>query len=219
MTILIRQFATIQEYNATFGQMREFTKARSSETPDEIWFLEHLPVFTQGLAGKAEHVLAPGDIPIVQSDRGGQVTYHGPNQLMIYTLFDLKRLKIGIKAFVSHLENSIIHLMSGYGVTAHTVCGAPGVYVDNAKICSLGLRVTKGCTYHGLCLNVNLDLEPFSRINPCGFKQLKMTRISDFVPDITLQQVIADLTPILMKDHFFHSPLVTCGVEYDHQES
>lgn len=212
MSIVIRQFASIQDYNATFNEMRDFTKARTTDTPDEIWFLEHRPVFSQGLAGKAEHILTPGDIPIVQSDRGGQVTYHGPNQLMIYTLFDLKRLKIGIKAFVSGLEQSIIQLLSGYGIVGHTICGAPGVYVNNAKICSLGLRVTKGCTYHGLCLNVNLDLEPFKRINPCGFKQLKMTRLSDFVPQISLPQVMADLTPILMDVCTFQSPLETqCG--------
>jgi lipoyl(octanoyl) transferase len=187
----------LHDYQTLYDQMREFTASRNEATPDEIWFLEHHPVFTQGQAGKPEHVLNPGDIPIVQSDRGGQVTYHGPGQLMIYTLYDLKRAGIGIKQFVDHLQQSIILMLNDYGITARTKEGAPGVYVDEAKICSMGLRVRKGCTYHGMSLNVNMDLSPFSRINPCGCRQLKMTQIRDFVPDITLHDVAQKLAPHL----------------------
>jgi lipoyl(octanoyl) transferase len=197
--IQFRHFAEPQAYTTCYQQMRAFTDQRTQDTPDQIWFLQHEPVFTQGQAGKAEHILDPGDIPIVQSDRGGQVTYHGPNQLMVYTLFDLKRLDIGIRQFVTRLEQSIILLLAGYDIKANTKPDAPGVYVSDPKICSLGLRVRKGCTYHGISLNVNMDLSPFSRINPCGFKQLAMTQISDFVPTINIERVAHDLTPILIQ--------------------
>jgi lipoyl(octanoyl) transferase len=196
--IHISQFHALQAYQPIYELMRTFTHARTENSVDEIWLLEHEPVFTQGQAGKSEHILNPGNIPVVQSDRGGQVTYHGPGQLMIYTLCDLKRLNVGIRAFVVILENTIIELLKGYGITAQNRCDAPGVYVDNAKICSLGLRVRRGNAYHGLSLNVKMDLTPFSGINPCGFKQLAMTQISDFVPDITMQKVIEDVMPILL---------------------
>ncbi|MCS5710572.1 lipoyl(octanoyl) transferase LipB [Candidatus Berkiella aquae] len=197
MSIEVFQFPHLQHYEPIFEQMREFTLQRNETTPDAIWLLQHEPVFTQGQAGKAEHLLAPGDIPVVQSDRGGQVTYHGPGQLMIYTLCDLKRLNMGIKTFVNHLQQSIIDLLALYGIQGHTQCSAPGVYVDNDKICSIGLRVRRGYTYHGLSLNVSMDLEPFTRINPCGFHQLRMIQIQDFYPTITLPTVIQDLIPIL----------------------
>jgi lipoyl(octanoyl) transferase len=161
--------------------MRDFTLNRNDATPDEIWLLEHPPVFTQGLAGKPEHVLNPGNIPIIQTDRGGQVTYHGPEQLVGYVLFDLRRLKLGVKAYVSLIENSVIQLLADYNIEANTKPGAPGVYVAGKKICSIGLKISRGCSYHGIALNVNNDLEPFSRINPCGFQNLQMTKISDFV--------------------------------------
>lgn len=215
MSIQFRKYTSLQAYLPIFKEMREFTQNRTSETADEVWFLEHEAVFTQGLAGKKEHVLAPGNIPVIQSDRGGQVTYHGPNQLMIYTLFDLKRLDIGIKAFVTRLESSIIDLLALYNIKGHTQCGAPGVYVENAKICSIGLRVTKGKTYHGLCLNVSGDLEPFSRINPCGYQQLKMTKISDFLPDITIGRVIEDYTPLLVNS-LNQYRTNDCGASYEH---
>ncbi len=206
--VQIKTFTSPQDYAFIYQRMREFTQHRDEHTNDELWILEHFPVFTQGQAGKAEHILNPGNIPIVQSDRGGQVTYHGPGQLMIYTLFDLKRLKMGIKTFVQTLQNSIIALLAHYGVKAHTLCHAPGVYVNHAKICSIGLRIRQHRAYHGLALNVNMDLSPFSRINPCGFKQLSMTQISAFNTGITLQQVIADLTPIMLQQFSEHQSLM-----------
>ncbi|MCL5260479.1 MAG: lipoyl(octanoyl) transferase LipB [Gammaproteobacteria bacterium] len=187
--IIIRKFNKLCDYYATWEKMREFTANRDQNTPDEIWLLEHYPVFTQGLAGKSEHVLNPGDIPVVATDRGGQVTYHGPGQLVAYVLYDLRRAKLGVRAFVSILENSTIQTLKEYNIIANANPTAPGVYVNGAKICSIGLRVRSHATYHGIALNVNNDLEPFSRINPCGFRGLKMTKLSDFVPNITLEEV------------------------------
>jgi lipoyl(octanoyl) transferase len=174
--IIIRNLG-LCDYAAIWEQMQQFTTARTATTPDEIWLLEHPPVFTQGLAGKPEHVLNPGDIPIVQTDRGGQITYHGPGQLVGYVLFDLKRAKIGVKQFVHLLETAAINLLADYKISAHSDPHAPGVYVDKSKICSIGLRIRRGCSYHGIALNVNNDLEPFTRINPCGFRNLHMTNI------------------------------------------
>lgn len=206
----IQTFTELMPYDTIYQQMRALTESRDVNTPDTLWFLSHEPVFTQGQAGKAEHVLAPGNIPVVQSDRGGQVTYHGPGQLMIYALYDLKRLRSGLKPFMNGLLSSIVTLLAQYGIEAHTRADAPGVYVGEAKICSLGLRVRKGCTYHGMSFNVAMDLEPFNRINPCGFKALKMTQIQDFIPDITLARVIADLTPLLKTAL---SPDILCPLE------
>lgn len=167
-----------QPYLPCWEKMQHFTNERTDTTLDEIWFLEHFPVFTQGQNGKPEHVLNPGDIPIVQTDRGGQVTYHGPGQLMIYTLIDLKRKKFQVRQLVTLLEKSIIDLLAEYGITAYARQDAPGIYVDQAKIGSIGLRIRKGCSYHGIAFNVALDLEPFTRINPCGFTALKMAQFS-----------------------------------------
>jgi lipoyl(octanoyl) transferase len=169
------------DYTEVWQAMKDFTENRDANTLDEIWLLEHFPVFTQGLAGKPEHVLNARDIPIVQTDRGGQITYHGPGQLIGYVLFDLKRAKIGVKAFVNSLENAVMQLLDDYDIKANADPHAPGVYVDCAKICSIGLRIRRGCSYHGIALNVNNELEPFSRINPCGFKGLRMTKMSDLV--------------------------------------
>lgn len=179
--------------------MHDFTEQRSAETIDEVWLLEHHHVFTQGKAGKPEHVLAPGNVPIVQTDRGGQVTYHGPGQLIIYPLFDLRRLKLGVKKFVALLEDVTIATLDEYGIKAVNRSDAPGVYIASpsdatsnangagAKICSLGLRIHHSCSYHGLALNVNTDLSYFRRINPCGYKNLAMAKINDFVAGITAQ--------------------------------
>ena len=188
-----------QPYEPIYRQMREFTLARGDDTPDELWFLEHDPVFTQGQAGKAEHVLAPGAIPVVQSDRGGQVTYHGPGQLMGYVLIDLQRLGYGIRSFVTRLEQATVDLLAGYGIAAASRPDAPGVYVGARKICSLGLRVRKGRTYHGLALNVAMDLEPFARINPCGFKGLAMTQVAELGGPADLATVQRDLEPHLTR--------------------
>ena len=177
--VLIRRL-TPQAYGISWQAMQDFTNQRDESTLDEIWVLEHHQVFTQGQAGKAEHLLNQGDIPLVQSDRGGQVTYHGPGQLMIYLMLDLKRLNIGVRALVTHMEEALIDCLSGYGINAATKAGAPGVYVEGCKIASLGLRVRKGCSFHGLALNVDMDLSPFERINPCGYAGLKMVQMKDF---------------------------------------
>jgi len=178
--VLIRRL-TPHAYGISWQAMQDFTNQRDASTLDEIWVLEHHRVFTQGQAGKAEHLLNQGDIPLVQSDRGGQVTYHGPGQLMIYLMLDLKRLNIGVRALVTHMEEALIDCLSGYGINAATKAGAPGVYVEGCKIASLGLRVRKGCSFHGLALNVDMDLSPFERINPCGYAGLKMAQMKDFL--------------------------------------
>lgn len=188
-------------YTPIWESMKQFTQDRDCNTEDELWLLEHDSVYTQGLAGKPEHVLNPHDIPIVISDRGGQVTYHGPGQLMAYTLFDLKRLGLSTRCFVAELEKTVIDLLAEYGITARGDRNAPGVYVGEAKICSIGLRVKKDCAYHGIALNVNMDLNPFSGINPCGFAQLPMTQIADFVPDIDIKAVIIPISQQFIK-HF-----------------
>lgn len=169
----------LQDYQFCWQAMRQFTDQRDATTPDEIWLLEHHPVFTQGQNGKPEHIINPGDIPVVQVDRGGQVTYHGPGQLVAYTLIDLKRKKLNVRQLVSILEQSVIDLLADYRIHANAKCDAPGVYVDNAKICSVGLRIRRGCSFHGLAFNIAMDLEPFLRINPCGFAQLKMVQLSE----------------------------------------
>jgi lipoyl(octanoyl) transferase len=187
--------------------MKEFTNTRTEQTADEIWLLEHPPVFTQGQAGKPEHVLNPGSIPIVQTDRGGQVTYHGPGQLVMYVLFDLRRLKIGIRQLVTKLEDSVIAVLQDYGVSARNRCDAPGVYVEDSKICSIGLRVRKGCSYHGIAFNVAMDLEPFSRINPCGFKNLTVTQVSQFANQVTIQAIAPKLVRYVQENFGYNVPL------------
>jgi lipoyl(octanoyl) transferase len=159
--------------------LRAFTAERSPDTPDEIWLLEHQPVFTLGLNADRSHVLAPGDIPVIQVDRGGQVTYHGPGQLVVYTLIDLKRARLGVRDLVSGLENATIGLLSDFGIESAARCDAPGVYVGGRKVASVGLRVRRGCSYHGLALNVAMDTKPFARINPCGFDDLSVTQLEE----------------------------------------
>jgi lipoyl(octanoyl) transferase len=167
------------DYAPTWQAMRAFTDVRDATTADELWFLEHAPVFTQGLNGKPEHLLATGDIPVVGIDRGGQVTYHGPGQLVMYALIDLKRRRIGVRELVVALENAVITLAASHGIEASGRREAPGVYVGARKLASIGLRVRRGCSYHGLALNVDMDLEPFGRINPCGIAGLAMTQLAD----------------------------------------
>jgi lipoyl(octanoyl) transferase len=169
----------VVDYLTIWRAMQEFTQARTDATVDEIWLLEHPPVFTLGLAGKLEHVLDPGDIPVVQCDRGGQVTYHGPGQVVIYLLLDLRGRGYGVRDLVRRMEQAVIGLLADDGISAARKPGAPGVYVDGAKIAALGLRVKHGCCYHGLALNVAMDLEPFSRINPCGYPGLAVTQTKD----------------------------------------
>lgn len=169
-----------RDYASVWQSMRDYTDARDAASPDEFWIVEHPPVFTQGQAGRPEHLLDPGDIPVVQSDRGGQVTYHGPGQVVVYTLIDLRRLRLGVRMLVENLELAVVDLLAGYGVEAAGRRDAPGVYVDGRKIAALGLRVRHGCAYHGLALNVDLDPAPFVRINPCGYRGLEVARLADF---------------------------------------
>ncbi|QTH72096.1 lipoyl(octanoyl) transferase LipB [Pseudoalteromonas xiamenensis] len=168
-----------QSYEPIWQRMQTFTDVRDENDPDEIWLVEHEPVFTQGQAGKDEHVLAPGDIPVIKVDRGGQVTYHGPGQQMLYVLFNLRRLKIGVRELVTWLEECIIDLLKEYDIEAYAKPDAPGVYVNDCKVASLGLRVRRGCSFHGLALNVNMDLAPFLRINPCGYAGMQMVQTKD----------------------------------------
>ncbi|PIJ48804.1 octanoyltransferase [Erwinia sp. OLTSP20] len=184
----------LQPWAPVSDAMHRFTDRRHAHSADEIWLVEHPPVFTQGQAGKAEHLLTPGDIPVMQSDRGGQVTYHGPGQQVMYVLINLKRRKLGVRQLVSALEETVIHLLMHWQIPAAARADAPGVYVNHRKICSLGLRIRNSCSFHGLALNVNMDLSPFLRINPCGYSGLEMTQISDFVPGITL----SDVQPLLV---------------------
>jgi lipoyl(octanoyl) transferase len=181
--------------------MHQFTDQRSEETLDEVWLVEHNPVFTQGQAGKAEHLLNTGDIPVVQSDRGGQVTYHGPGQLVVYFLINLRRKKLGVRDLVTTIENLVINTLKAYNIDSAARPDAPGVYVDGKKICSLGLRIRKGCSFHGLALNVNMDLSPFLRINPCGYQGMEMVQVSELGGPNELvtieQQLIKELVNLL----------------------
>jgi lipoyl(octanoyl) transferase len=190
-----------QEFEPTWRAMQRFTEERDADTLDEIWFTEHPPVFTLGLNASREHLLAPGDIPVVQTDRGGQVTYHGPGQLMVYPLLDLKRLSLHIRDLVTALESSVVDLAREFGLEAAGRRDAPGVYVDGRKLASIGLRVRRGASYHGMALNVNADLEPFSRINPCGFQGLEMTDLARLGVRDDLPSVAARLKKHLLR-HF-----------------
>lgn len=187
-TILIRNLG-LQPYAPVSQEMHDFTDRRDDDTPDEIWLVEHPPVFTQGQAGKAEHVLAAGDIPVIQSDRGGQVTYHGPGQQVMYVLINLKRRKIGVRELVTLLENTVINTLAQLDIVAKARPDAPGVYVDGKKICSLGLRIRKGCSFHGLALNIDMDLAPFMRINPCGYAGMEMTQVSKLVENASMDKI------------------------------
>jgi lipoyl(octanoyl) transferase len=175
MTDLIVRELGLQTYEPVWRAMQEFTDARTASTADEIWFTQHEPVFTLGINTAPEHLLAPGDIPVIQIDRGGQVTYHGPGQLMIYPLIDLRRAGLGVRELVTALEQSVVDLVAEFGIEAASRCDAPGVYVQGIKLASVGLRIRRGSSFHGMALNVDVDLEPFSRINPCGFKGLELT--------------------------------------------
>ena len=186
--MIIRKLG-LQPYLSVWQKMKEFTAQRNEETIDELWLLEHLPVYTQGQAGKAEHIRQHNSIPIIHSDRGGQITYHGPGQLIAYLLMDIRRQSIGIRTLVQHIEQLVIAVLAEYKITTQVHCGAPGVYVGAKKIASIGLRVKQGCTYHGLALNVNMDLRPFNDINPCGFETLQMTQMSDYIKEIELSDV------------------------------
>ncbi len=197
-SVVIRQLGK-QTYSPILKAMQDFTDSRDDETVDEIWLVEHEPVFTQGQAGKAEHVLAPGDIPVVQVDRGGQVTYHGPGQQTLYVLLNIRRRKLGVRDLVSALEQSVVDLLAESGINAYPKPDAPGVYVDGKKVCSIGLRIRHGCSFHGLALNVDMDLSPFQRINPCGYAGLEMIDCARLNGPDTLEQVGPSLVDHLCK--------------------
>jgi lipoyl(octanoyl) transferase len=188
-------FRGLQDYVPLWHEMQEFTDTRDESTPDEIWFVEHPPVFTMGLNASEEHLLAPGDIPVVQIDRGGQVTFHGPGQLMIYPLIDLKRSNIGVRKLVTALEQSVVDLVAEYEVAAVARADAPGVYVAGDKLASVGLRIRRGSSFHGMALNVDVDLEPFSRINPCGYAELQMTDLKRLGINLQLEDTSQLLLP------------------------
>ncbi|MEW8404887.1 MAG: lipoyl(octanoyl) transferase LipB [Candidatus Thiodiazotropha taylori] len=183
----------LQPYGDSWRAMQAFTDKRTPSTPDQLWLLQHPAVFTLGQAGKPEHILKPGEIPIVNSDRGGQATYHGPGQLIAYTMIDLRRARLGVRGLVTQLESAVIGLLANYAIQANASKDAPGVYIDGAKVASLGLRVRKGCSYHGLSLNIDMDLEPFSRINPCGYPGLAVTQLTEHGVDSDLPSLGREL--------------------------
>jgi lipoyl(octanoyl) transferase len=184
-----------QEYVPLWHEMQAFTDNRDADTPDQLWFVEHPPVFTMGLNASQEHLLAPGDIPVVQIDRGGQVTFHGPGQLMVYPLLDLRRSNIGVRKLVTALEQSVVDLVAEFDVEAAARADAPGVYVNDKKLASVGLRIRRGASFHGMALNVDIDLEPFSRINPCGYAELQMTDLHRLAIGLSLEAAAERLLP------------------------
>ena len=193
-SLTVRQLGR-QDYEPLWRGMQAFTDERDAATRDELWFTEHPPVFTLGVNAGKEHILAPGDIPVVQIDRGGQVTYHGPGQLMVYPLIDLRRRGLGVRDLVSALEQSVVALLNDHEIAAHAKKEAPGVYVGEVKVASVGLRIRRGCSFHGMALNVNVDLEPFSRINPCGFANLELTDLKRLGASDDLTSVSEQLLP------------------------
>jgi lipoyl(octanoyl) transferase len=201
----------VVDYVETWERMKQFTQVRSKDDADEIWLLEHPSLFTQGQAGKEEHLLAPGDIPVIQVDRGGQVTYHGPGQLVAYVMVDLKRLGIGVRDLVSVLENSVVGALASNSIEAYPKPDAPGVYVNEKKIASLGLRVRRGCSFHGLALNVDMDLTPFNRINPCGYQGLQMVDMKRLNQDVILSNVKVQLANQLAEQLGYSYPAIQQG--------
>ena len=196
--LIVRQLGR-QDYEPVWQAMQDYTNERDDTSPDEIWLVEHNPVFTQGQAGKEEHLLFTGDIPVVQVDRGGQVTYHGPGQQVLYVLFNLRRLKIGVRELVTWLEETVINTLQDFDINAYAKPDAPGVYVDDKKVASLGLRVRRGCSFHGLALNVDMDLEPFLRINPCGYAGMEMLQTKQINGPQTLEQASEGLIKHLVE--------------------
>ncbi len=206
LPVIIRERG-LMDYAVSYREMKKFTDSRDAATPDEIWLLEHPPVFTLGTNANQDHVLDAGDIPVVETDRGGQVTYHGPGQLVVYVLLDLQRARIGVRELVCRFEKSIIGMLAKSGITAAGQDGAPGVYVDTAKIASVGLRVRKHCSYHGISINVSVGLEPFSRINPCGYPGLNIVRTADLGGPETISDAAQKLLPELL--HYLELQAIT----------
>lgn len=196
--LIVRQLG-LTDYEPVWRAMQAFTDTRQPESPDELWLLSHRPVFTQGQAGKAEHVLAPAQIPVIQIDRGGQVTYHGPGQLVVYLLIDVRRAGIGVRELVSIIERAIVDTLACVKISAQAKAGAPGVYVGDAKIASLGLRIRRGCSYHGMSLNVAMDMEPFNRINPCGYQGLQVTQVIDLAPEKNPETLMESMQKLVLQ--------------------
>ena len=196
---IINRFLGLQDYESTWQEMKLFTDYRTPETADEIWTVEHRPVYTLGLNGKREHLLNTGSIPVIQSDRGGQVTYHGPGQLVLYPLLDMKRHQLGVRQLVSLLEQAMIDTLALWNITAYARADAPGVYIDGKKIGSIGIRIRKNCSYHGLSLNNRMDLTPFNHINPCGYSNLKMTQLADLGVTISNSELASPLIDSITK--------------------
>ena len=199
MSLVVR-YSGLCDYPDSYRRMVEFTRNRDQSTPDEIWFLQHPPVYTLGLAGKAEHLLDTGAVPVIRTDRGGQVTYHGPGQLMAYLLIDLKRKRISIRSLVDIIEQSIIEMLAGMGLQGDRLPRAPGVYINGNKIAALGIRVRNGCSYHGFCINVDMDLSPYKGINPCGYPGLEATMLRDLGIGMDVWQTAEALLPYLLKN-------------------
>ncbi|TDO99672.1 lipoyl(octanoyl) transferase LipB [Marinomonas balearica] len=208
--LIVRDIGLV-EYESTWEEMKNFTQTRTKDDPDQIWLLEHPPLFTQGQAGKEEHLIETGDIPVVQADRGGQVTYHGPGQLIAYVMIDLKRLGIGVRDLVSTLENSVVAVLKKYGIDAYPKPDAPGVYVNEMKVSSLGLRVRRGCSFHGLALNVDMDLTPFLRINPCGYQGLQMIDMKRLNSTVSMANVKEDMASELAIHLGYSTPTILKG--------
>lgn len=213
-TIEVLQLGQIS-YSPIYDRQRQFTDTRTPETADQIWCLEHTPVYTLGLAGRYEHILNPGNVEVVQTDRGGQVTYHGPGQLVIYLLLDLKRLRISVKHYVYSLEQALLDMLSGLGVEAQRKTGAPGIYVEDKKLAALGVRIRRGCCYHGIALNVDMDLTPFQGINPCGYAGMEVTQLADLGCTIDVTSAGSLLIPHLIRvlGQDDHAPMVTAQLE------
>ena len=195
--MLTVRYLGIKDYQSTWLDMQRFTEERTAQTADELWVVEHYPVYTLGLNGKREHLLSMSDIPVINTDRGGQVTYHGPGQLVVYTLLDIKRLEFSVRALVTLLEQTVIKTLADYGIQSEAKHDAPGVYVQGQKIASIGLRIKKNCSYHGLSLNNQMDLSPFEHINPCGYSGLKITQLSDLGVNVSFNELANVVTQTL----------------------
>jgi lipoyl(octanoyl) transferase len=207
------------DYQETYTAMSRFTDSRDSTTTDEIWCLQHSPVYTLGLNGHRQHIINAGDIPVVETDRGGQVTYHGPGQLMVYLLADIKRKSISVKDYVHRLEQSVIDMLEGYDVVAHRREGAPGVYVNNRKISALGIRVRRGCSYHGLSINVDMDLTPYNGIHPCGYSDLEVTQMRELGIEKNLVQITNTLIPCIMRQMHYAQGNISIVNEADSDQA
>lgn len=206
--LIIRQFTQPLNYEMTWQAMKDFTDSRDENTTDELWLLEHPPVFTQGQAGKPEHILNPKNIPVVQTDRGGQVTYHGPGQLVAYTLFDIHRMDKTTRGLVRTIENVVIDCLKSLNITAEAREDAPGIYIENAKICSIGLRVRRGRAYHGIAFNIDMDLIPFSYINPCGYQGLQMAQVKDLATGESIASISNKIIPYFVRHFGYNHPVV-----------